>query len=148
MMPRVTPSLTNERTGLAEELRTAIARLSRRLRVQSNSGLPFPQFAALATVDRHGPMTPRALADHERVQPPTMTRVVAALEEQRLLSRRPHPTDGRQVLLTVTERGRELLRETRERKQAWLLERLAELNPQELKILEQAAPILERISLA
>jgi DNA-binding MarR family transcriptional regulator len=142
------PSKTIDRTGPAEELRTAIARLSRRLRVQSNSGLPFPQFAALAAAERHGPMTPRALADHERVQPPTMTRVVAALEEKNLLSRRPHPTDGRQVLLTVTEQGRELLRETRERKQAWLLERLAELSPQELKILEQAAPILERISLA
>jgi DNA-binding MarR family transcriptional regulator len=140
--------VTTERTGLAGELRIAIGRLSRRLRAHSNSGLSLTQFAALAAVDRHGSMTPRALADHERVQPPSMTRVVAALEEQRLLARQPHPTDGRQVLLTVTERGRELLRETRERKQVWLSERMAELTPDERTVLEQAAPILEKLSKA
>jgi DNA-binding MarR family transcriptional regulator len=140
--------VTTERAGPAEDLRIAIARLSRRLRAHSNSGLPLTQFAALAAVDRHGSMTPRALADHERVQPPSITRVVAALEEQGLLAREPHPRDGRQVLLTVTEQGRELLRETRARRQAWLSERLEELSLTERAILEQATPILEKLSKA
>jgi DNA-binding MarR family transcriptional regulator len=77
-----------------------------------------------------------------------MTRVVARLEEQGLLHRASHPTDGRQVLLTVTDKGRALLTESRERKQAWLSQRLTELTDEERAILEQAAPILERLSRA
>jgi DNA-binding MarR family transcriptional regulator len=91
-------------------------------------------------------MSPRELAEHEKVQPPSMTRVIAALEEHELLVRSPHPTDGRQVLLTVTEKGRELLREQRRRKQAWLSQRLKELTSEEQAILQQAAPILEKLS--
>jgi DNA-binding MarR family transcriptional regulator len=140
--------VTEERAGLAEELRIAIARLFRRLRAQNTSGLPLTQSAALAAVGQHGSMTPRELADHEKVQPPTMTRVVARLEEQGLLHRASHPTDGRQVLLTVTDKGRALLTESRERKQAWLSQRLTELTDEERAILEQAAPILERLSRA
>jgi DNA-binding MarR family transcriptional regulator len=149
MMTTVTKRpVTRDGAGLAEELRTSIARLSRRLRAQSNHGISFPQFAALAAVDRHGSMTPRELADHEKVQPPSMTRTVAALEEQHLLIRQPHPTDGRQVVLTVTEPGRELLRTSRRLKQAWLSQRLEELSPDELTILEQAVPILDKLSKA
>jgi DNA-binding MarR family transcriptional regulator len=77
-----------------------------------------------------------------------MTRVIAALEEQDLLVRTPHPTDGRQVLLTLTDKGRELLREQRRRKQAWLSQRIKELTPEEREILRRAAPILETLSRA
>jgi DNA-binding MarR family transcriptional regulator len=148
--------------GLAEELRISVARLSRRLRsVSVNApagtrpdGPPQParltmsQHAALAVLERHRAMTPRELADHEKVQPPSMTRVIAALEEQGLVERSPHPTDGRQVVLRVTERGVDLLREERRRKEAWLAQRLRELSPAERAILRQAAPILDRISKA
>jgi DNA-binding MarR family transcriptional regulator len=139
-------SQTRSRAGLAQDLRISIARLSRRLRAQSTSGLSITQQAALAAVERHQSMSPRQLAEHEKVQPPSMTRVIAVLEEQDLLVRTPHPTDGRQVVLNVTDRGRELLKEQRRRKQAWLSQRLEELTPEERVILRQAAPILEKLS--
>ena len=125
----------------------SIARLSRRLRAQGGSSLSATQHAALAAVDRHS-MTPGELAEHEKVQPPSMTRVIAALEAQELLIRSPHPTDGRQVVLNVTDKGRGLLKEQRRRKEAWLALRLQELTNEERAILRQAAPILEKLSKA
>jgi DNA-binding MarR family transcriptional regulator len=142
------PEPRPRRAGLAEELRTSIARLSRRLRAQGNSRLSVTQFAALAALVRHESMTPRELADHEKVQPPSMTRVVAFLEEQGLVTRMPHPTDRRQVVLTPTEQGRRLVQEERRAKRAWLDVQLATLTPEERAILKQAAPILERLSQA
>jgi DNA-binding MarR family transcriptional regulator len=144
------------RGGLAEDLRISIARLSRRLRSVSAGAVELPgvvrltlsQLAALAALDRHQSMTPRELADHEKVQPPSMTRVLAALEELGLVERSPHPTDGRQVLMRVTAAGRELLREERRRKEAWLSQRLRELTPEERAILRKAAPILDKLSKA
>jgi len=141
-------SPTRSRAGLAEDLRISIARLSRRLRAQGGSSLSATQHAALAAVDRNRSMTPGELAEHEKVQPPSMTRVIAALEDQRLLIRRPHPTDGRQVVLNLTDKGRELLKEERRRKEAWLARRLQELTNQERAILRQAAPILDKLSKA
>src|SRR5690606_36020116 len=107
--------------GLAEELRISIARLSRRLRTLrppvpgdgDREPLSLTQFAALAAIDRHGSMTPRELADHEKVQPPSMTRVIAYLEERGLVARSPHPTDGRQVVLKATDEGAALLADER-----------------------------------
>lgn len=141
-------------TPLAEELRIAIARLSRRLRTlrpvpgAGAAPLSLTQFAALAAIERHGSMTPRELADHEKVQPPSMTRVIAFLEGEGLVERSPHPTDGRQVVLHATEAGRNLLAEERRRKEAWLSQRLAELTPEEREILHRAAPILDKLSKA
>ena len=93
-------------------------------------------------------MTPGELAEHEKVQPPSMTRVIAVLEEQRLMVRSPHPTDGRQVVLQITDKGKSLLKEERRRKEAWLARRLQELTNEERAILRQAAPILEKLSKA
>ncbi|WP_067457248.1 MarR family transcriptional regulator [Actinomadura macra] len=138
--------------GLAEQLRISIARLSRRLRTlrPAGDGVPGPlsltQFAALAAIERHGSMTPRELADHEKVQPPSMTRVIAFLEERGLLARSPHPTDGRQVVLSATAAGATLLRDERRRKEAWLSQRLGELTEDEQEILRQAAPIIDKLS--
>ncbi|RFS84468.1 MarR family transcriptional regulator [Actinomadura spongiicola] len=143
--------------GLAEELRISIARLSRRLRTlrrpaggASGADGPAPltltQFAALAAIERHGSMTPRELADHEKVQPPSMTRVIAFLEERGLVARSPHPTDGRQVVLNATEAGSELLADERRRKEAWLARRLTELTDDEREILRRAAPIIDKLS--
>ncbi|WP_121436829.1 MarR family transcriptional regulator [Actinomadura pelletieri] len=143
--------------GLAEELRISIARLSRRLRtLRRQAGgdpradgpapLTLTQFAALAAIERHGSMTPRELADHEKVQPPSMTRVIAFLEERGLVARSPHPTDGRQVVLNATEAGAELLADERRRKEAWLARRLTELTDEEREILRRAAPIIDKLS--
>lgn len=139
-------SLTRSRAGLAVALRVSISRLSRRMRAQSDRALSVTQLAALGSLSRHGTMTPGELADHEKVQPPSMTRVIAALEERNLLLRSPHPTDRRQVILSVTEDGEKMLKEERRRKEAWLAQRLAELTPEERDILRRAAPILERLS--
>ena len=95
-------------TGLATALRISVSRLARRLRVErlmpelAEPALSDTQLAALATLERHGAMSPGDLAEHEKVQPPSMTRVIAALVDWELVTRAPHPTDRRQVVLTVT----------------------------------------------
>ncbi len=138
--------------GLATTLRISVSRLARRLRVERTvPGLGEPalsdtQLAALAALDGHGAMTPGELAEHEKVQPPSMTRVIAALVESGLVMRAPHPTDRRQVVLTVTGNGRDLVNEARRRRDAWLAKRLAELTPSERAALRAAAPILEKLS--
>ena len=104
------------------------------------------QLAALAALERHRAMSPGELAEHEKVQPPSMTRVIAALEARNLVMRMPHPTDRRQVVLTVTAEGRELVQQARRRREAWLAMRLKELSPQERATLRAAAPILEKLS--
>ncbi len=139
-------------TGLATALRISVSRLARRLRVErlmpelAEPALSDTQLAALATLERHGAMSPGDLAEHEKVQPPSMTRVIAALVDWELVTRAPHPTDRRQVILTVTPAGRALVQKVRRRKEAWLAQRLAELSPQERATLRAAAPILEKLS--
>jgi DNA-binding MarR family transcriptional regulator len=139
-------------TGLATALRISVSRLARRLRVErlmpelAEPALSDTQLAALATLERHGAMSPGDLAEHEKVQPPSMTRVIAALVDWELVTRAPHPTDRRQVILTVTPAGRSLVQKVRRRKEAWLAQRLAELSPQERATLRAAAPILEKLS--
>jgi DNA-binding MarR family transcriptional regulator len=140
--------------GLATTLRISVSRLARRLRVErlvpelAEPALSDTQLAALATLERHGAMTPGELAEHEKVQPPSMTRVIAALVEWQLVIRAPHPSDRRQVVLTVTASGRDLVNKVRRRREAWLARRLAELSPQERATLRAAAPILEKLSQA
>ena len=148
----MTSSGTTADAGLATTLRISVSRLARRLRVertapgQSEPVLSDTQFAALATLEKHGAMSPGELAGHERVQPPSMTRVIAALEEWQLVTRAAHASDKRQVVLTVTPAGRDLVIKARRRRDAWLAKRLAELTPQERATLRAAAPILEKLS--
>ncbi|MGD0377144.1 MAG: MarR family transcriptional regulator [Streptosporangiaceae bacterium] len=137
--------------GLATALRISVSRLARRLRAERvalglQPDLSDTQLAALATLVRHGPMTPGELAEHEKVQPPSMTRVIAVLEERSLVVRAPHTTDRRQVVLTVTAGGQELVYQARRLREAWLAKRLRELSPQERATLRSAAPILEKLS--
>jgi DNA-binding MarR family transcriptional regulator len=138
--------------GLATTLRISVSRLARRLRVErlvpelAEPALSDTQLAALATLERHGAMTPGELAEHEKVQPPSMTRVIAALVEWQLVMRAPHPSDRRQVVLTVTASGRDLVNKVRRRREAWLARKLAGLSPQERATLRAAAPILEKLS--
>ncbi len=117
----MTSSETRSDAGLATALRISVSRLARRLRVertapgQAEPVLSDTQFAALATLEKHGAMSPGELAGHERVQPPSMTRVIAALEEWQLVTRAAHASDRRQVVLTVTPAGRELVTKARRR---------------------------------
>jgi DNA-binding MarR family transcriptional regulator len=134
-------------SGLASALRIAVMRLARRLRTErSSEGLTSSQLSVLGIIDREGPRSPTQLAAMERVQPPSMTRVVAALEELELVRRDRHLTDGRQCVIALTEHGRELLAEDRSRRQAWLACRLEELSPDEREVLRAAAPIIERLA--
>ena len=143
---------TRSDAGLATALRISVSRLARRLRVERQAeglaSLSDTQLAALAVLDRHGPMTPGELAEHEKVQPPSMTRVIAVLEERLLVMRAPHLTDRRQVVLTVTEQGRELVSQARRRRDEWLAKRLKELSADERAVLRAAAPVLEKLSQA
>jgi DNA-binding MarR family transcriptional regulator len=146
-----TPQQTRSDAGLASALRISVSRLARRLRAERlakglEPGLSDTQLAALGALERHGAMTPGELADHEKVQPPSMTRVIAALEERGLVTRGPHATDRRQVELTATEPGRTVVQQSRKLREAWLAKRLRELTPQERATLRAAAPILEKLS--
>ncbi|MDA2809672.1 MarR family transcriptional regulator [Nocardiopsis sp. RSe5-2] len=133
--------------GLEADLRVAVGRLARRLRAQRpDTSLSLGQGAVLFTLARHGQMTPRALADHEKVQPPSMTRIISALEERALVRREPHPQDRRQHLVDLTEQGRTLVRQDTRRREEWLARRLAELEPEERETLREAAEILDRLS--
>lgn len=138
--------------ALATAMRISIARLARRLRVErlglgaAETVLSDIQFAALSVLERKQAMTPGELAEYEKVQPPSMTRVIAVLEERDLVRREPHPTDRRQVVLTVTPEGRALVQRVRRRREAWLAQRLQELTPEERATLAAATPILEKIS--
>ena len=135
--------------ALASTLRIGVMRLARRLRSErSDSSLTLSQIAALATLDRHGEMTPGELAAHEKVQPPSMTRVLAALEEGGLVDRTPHPTDGRQSMLSLSAAGRRLLTDDRRRRDAWLAQQMSDLSDDELEALRRVAPVLDRLARA
>src|SRR5260370_28762489 len=119
----MTPQQTRSDAGLATELRISVSRLAGRLRAERlakglEPGLSDTQLAALAALERHTGMTPGELADHEKVQPPSMTRVITALEERGLVTREAHATDRRQVVLTVTEPGRSVVQQFRRLREA------------------------------
>lgn len=134
-------------TALASSLRLAVMRLARRMRAErAQTALTLSQLAALATLERHGALTPGELAAHERVQPPSMTRIVTTLQDAGLVARSPHPSDGRQALLTVTPAATALLREDRRRRDAWLAQRLEELDDRDRAVLRAAAGVLDRLA--
>lgn len=138
---------TTSNAELASALRVSVMRLARRLRAErGDDGLSLTQMATLGTLDRHGPLTPRELAEHERVQPPSMTRILAGLEERGLISRTPHESDGRQHLVSLTPAAADLLREDRRRRDAWLARRLADLSPAQRDALRAAAPVIDTIA--
>jgi DNA-binding MarR family transcriptional regulator len=136
---------TTPRPDLASHLRLTIARTARRLRQEAGTDLSPSMSAALATIERHGPMTPSELASRERVQRPTATRVLARLEEMSLIARTLDPQDRRSSLIAITPQASEMLAEQRTRKAAFLAERLDRLTPDDRAALERAADILERM---
>jgi DNA-binding MarR family transcriptional regulator len=134
-------------TALASSLRLAVMRLARRMRSERpNDSLTLTQLAALATLERHGPLTPARARGAERVSPPSMTRIAASLEAAGLATRTDHPSDGRQVLLAASPAGIALLREDRRRREAWLAQRLRELDPADRDVLRRAAAILDELA--
>lgn len=135
-------------TERAAQLRTAIVRTARRLRQEAaaeTSGLTPTSVAALATIERHGPMTPSEIAAIERVKRPTITRTLACLEREGLIDRALDPADRRSALVSLNAAGRERLRRLRGRKNAYLARRMRDLSEEEVETLERAAEILERM---
>jgi DNA-binding MarR family transcriptional regulator len=145
-------SVTTERATadeLARTLRDAITRLNRRVRQARPVGdLTFSQLSALTSLQLAGALTPRELADVERVQPPTMTKIVGKLEELGLVARTPHPTDRRQVILAPTEQGRTVYAQFERARNEWLAKQLAELSPDDRHTLARAAEILQQVARA
>src|SRR4051794_6178673 len=143
-------AIPSRRVGAAQiagELRDAITRLNRRLRRTRPLGdISVAQISALVSLDTAGALTPRELAEVERVQPPTMTRIVAKLEERGLVQRTPHPTDGRQVVLAPSVAGRDLLVEYRRARDEWLATRLGALSAEERETVRRAAEIFNRLA--
>jgi DNA-binding MarR family transcriptional regulator len=134
--------------GLAQALRASVMRLGRRLRqVRADSlDLQSNQLSVMAALLNEGDMLMGALAARERMQPPSMTRIVNGLEERGYVARRPDPSDRRQCLVTVTEAGREIILANRQRRDEWLTVRIAELEPAERAVLQQAVAILDRVN--
>ena len=132
----------------AVHLRTAIVRMARRLRQEAateTTHLTPTSVAALATIERHGPITPSEVAEIERVKRPTITRTLACLEREGLVDRTPDPADGRSALVSINTPGRERLRRVRSRKNAYLARRMRDLTAEEVETLERAAEILDRM---
>jgi len=131
----------------AADLRVSLLRVARRLRAEkSDHELSDSQFSVLAALDRQGPLTPRALAEFERVQPPSMTRTLAGLLERGLVDRTEDPADRRQAIVRLAEPGALAVKQTRLRRTAWLARRLADLDPKERAVLAEASEILRRIA--
>ena len=146
-MPASTPPRTD--AGLAGALRDAVGRLSRRMRAErAATDLSLGQLAALRTLDVQGPTTASELAAHEKVQPPSMTRIISALEAHGYLTRTPDPLDRRQVVVAASAEGKALLTEERRRKDVWLSQRLRALDADDLAVLAAAVPALEKLSRA
>ncbi|QQQ62772.1 MarR family winged helix-turn-helix transcriptional regulator [Paenarthrobacter ureafaciens] len=132
--------------ALAIDLRTAVMRTSRRLRIEATGDVITPgQYTVLAHLNTAS-QTLRELADREHVQAPSMTRIVNALTEQRFVSRQAHPADGRQVQISITQAGKEVLAEARSQRTAWLAQRVAGLSEEDRLTLSRAARIMQEMS--
>ena len=133
-------------SGLARRIRAVAGKLKRRLREQSGGDLPPSQIAVLLHLDRNGPSTVTALAKAENVRSQSMGATVAALETAGLVAGAPHPTDGRQTVLSLTPDCRKWIDDGRAARQDWLLQTLqARLSPDEQRQLAAALPLLDRL---
>jgi DNA-binding MarR family transcriptional regulator len=125
----------------------SLMRLARRLRAERpDEGLTPTQLAVLGTLERHGAMSSGDLAAHEKVRPPSMSRTAAGLEELLLVTRSPHPTDKRQVIVEISPIGLDLLKQDRRRREAWLAGSLSRLTRDERELLHRVAPLLDQLA--
>ncbi|QLQ09671.1 MAG: MarR family transcriptional regulator [Nocardioidaceae bacterium] len=145
-MPTV-EKVTRTRAGLASELRFAVAKINRRLRSERDphNELSMARLSVLAVLFREGDQTVGQLAEFERVKPPSMTRLVNALEEEGYVTRCAAADDGRQIIVSLAELGEETILADRRRRDAWLAQQLSALSAEERAILRQAAPILSKL---
>lgn len=137
---------TIDTAALAARLRLGVTRLARKLRQEAEPGITPSMLASLSSVEALGPLTMRELCSAEQVQPPSMTRIVAALAEAGLVDRAADPVDRRVVWVTATPEGRRLLDRSRKRKEAYLAKALRSLDPGDLRTLEDATALLERLT--
>ena len=145
MPSRTETAATIDEAAVAAQLRLSVTRLARRLRQESGTGHSPSQLSALAVIDNHGPLTLGALADHERVAPPSITKVVAKLEGEGLVERTTDPADRRITRVATTSAGRALVAESRRRKTTWLTGRVRELPADELARLAAALDVLDHL---
>jgi DNA-binding MarR family transcriptional regulator len=132
---------------LASHLRPALLRLTRIVRNQRvDMSVTLTQLSAMATLQKKGAMSAGELANCERVQPPSMTKVLANLEERGLVRRDVHPTDRRQAIIAITDDGIALLDSERRSRDAWLSRRLGTLTPEERALLQRVVPILDKLA--
>lgn len=143
--PTTTTTSTTQLARTATDLRLACMRISRRVRFEPDHAIAPHHFSVLCRLE-DAPHTPGELADIERVAKPTMTRTVAGLVEQGLVCRQDDPTDGRQVILSITVDGRKLIRLTRRKRDAWMASRVERLSPEEQDVLVRATEILTRVA--
>ena len=136
---------TRKEERLAAELRLAVMRLARRLRQQAPADVTPSMLSALTVVERLGPITLGDLAGFERVRPPTMTRIVARLEEDGLVSKQPDRSDRRVTRLSLTDAGRKLIAKNRTRKDAYLADRLRQLSSRERSQLQTGIEVIQRL---
>src|SRR2546423_12814694 len=130
---------------IAARLRLSATRLARRLRQESSAGLSPSQQSALAVIANHGPLTLGALAEHERVAPPSITKVVSKLECDGLVTRTPDPADRRVCRVAISPAGEALLEETRRRKTAWLTARISQLDADRQRRLADALDVIDEL---
>jgi DNA-binding MarR family transcriptional regulator len=143
----VTTATRNSAAELAALLRPALLRLTRLVRNQRvDMSVTLTQLSAMGTLAKHGPMSAGELAAAERVQPPSMTKVIANLEEHGFVRREPHPADRRQAIVSITEKGTDLLESERRSRDAWLTQRLAKLTPDERALIRDVVPLLDRLA--
>jgi DNA-binding MarR family transcriptional regulator len=144
-MPKSRSSRAAMETAV-NELMAAVGQLLRRLRSETNSDdFNLSQLSALARLDQNGAMTTADLARLESMKPQSMGAILAALEQEGLVERRAHPTDGRQILFGMTSEGAEIRRQRGIAKREWLLEAMAKLDAAELKTIMDAIPLIKRL---
>jgi DNA-binding MarR family transcriptional regulator len=135
-----------EPAEIAARLRLSATRLARQLRQKADAGLTPSQLSALAVISHHEPLTLGELAEHERVAPPSVTKIVAKLESEGLVTRTPDPTDRRVANVATTAAGSALIAESRRRKTAWLTARIQDLTPDQQARLAAALDVLDEIT--
>ena len=132
---------------LAHQLRLTVLRLARRVRAErADDAMSDGRLSVLSLLANQGAQTLGSLAESERVTPPSMNRTINALVESGLVTRVADASDGRKVVIDLSEAGRRLVRETRRKRDAWFSARLAKLTPEERATLDAAAPILRRLA--
>ena len=138
---------SSQTAELASALRSALVRVVRVVRQQrANTSVTLGQLSAVGSLWKNGSMSAGELAATERVQPPSMTKILASLEDSGFIRREAHPTDGRQSIIVLTQAGNDLVDSEQRTRDAWLCQHLAELNDDELEVLRQAAPILDKLA--